>query len=295
MNTNELPKIGLGTWLMTDFDELHTSIKAALESGYHHIDTAQVYNNEYDIGLLLKELAVNRSDLFLTTKIAPANYQNYVKKSVEESLRRLQTNYLDLVLLHAEVEESLNEMAYTSLLDLKKAGVIRHVGVSNFSITGIQKLIAATDEKPYCNQIVCSPTTRPVELEKYCLVNGIHLTGYSILKPYFTPNPFYPTSGLTDREKEQLNHLCQNYSVSIGQLLNKWALTHGYHIIPKSSNPARVKENSSLDFELNATDMAIIDEMNRFSADQYKALVQEWDKQLTPEQLKNGLLYDKHF
>lgn len=267
MTIKELPLVGLGTWLLTDFDELKSSIKAAIDTGYQHIDTAQVYNNEYDIGIILKELEIDPSKLFLTTKVTPVNYQKYVKESVYESLRRLQVDSINLVLLHAEAaEESLNSSAYKELLELQAAGIIQHVGVSNFSIKGIQTLIAETGKVPYCNQIVCSPTTRSLDLEKYCQTQGIKLTGYSIIKPYFSPNPFYPESALTSAEKEQLDQLCENYSVSIAQLLNKWAIQHGYHVIPKSANPKRVRENFELDFEISETDMLLMDRMNRFTA-----------------------------
>ncbi|MBC1501551.1 aldo/keto reductase [Listeria weihenstephanensis] len=295
MTVKDLPEVGLGTWLLTDFDELKEAIQAAWESGYRHIDTAQVYNNEYDIGVILKDLALDRSELFLTTKIAPMNYKKHTKASVSESLVRLGTDYLDLVLLHAELGKELNLSAYQALLELQEEGIVRHVGVSNFSISGIQDLVEATGMKPYCNQIVCSPTTRPVELESYCLSEGILLTGYSILKPYFTPNPFYPESALTDAEKAELDALCEKYDVSIGQLLNKWALQHHYHVIPKSSKAERVRENYQLDFEIATSDMAIIDGMNRFSNTTYRDAVMTWENNITEEQLEHGLLYEKYF
>ncbi|MBC1474428.1 aldo/keto reductase [Listeria grandensis] len=295
MTVENLPNVGLGTWLLTDFDELKDAIQTARETGYQHIDTAQVYNNEYDIGVILKDLAIDRSELFLTTKIAPMNYKKHTKTSVHQSLQRLGTDYLDLVLLHAELNKTLNLSAYQALLELQKEGIIRHVGVSNFSIAGIQDLIEATGVKPYCNQIVCSPTTRSAELEAFCLSEGILLTGYSILKPYFTPNPFYPDSALTDTEKAKLDTLCKKYDVGIGQLLNKWALQHHYHIIPKSSNPKRVKENYQLDFDIATSDMSIIDEMNRYSAAEYREDVKKWENNVTEEQLENGLLYEQHF
>lgn len=295
MEITEIPKIGLGTWLLTDFSELEKSINSALNSGYRHIDTAQMYNNEYDIGHILRNQPIPRSELFLTTKIAPMNYRNHVSKSVHESLRRLQTDYLDLVLLHAEVNEVLNIKAYKDLIEMQKKGFIRHIGVSNFSIEGIEKLIQATGVKPYCNQIVCSPTTRPIELENYCLRNEIALTGYSILKPYFSPNPFYPESALTAEEKMILDQLCQKYNVSIGQLLNKWALQHSYNVIPKSSNPDRVEENYKLDFEINQLDLNSIDSMNRFTSNDYQESVKQWENQLTESMLEKGLLYEKYF
>ncbi|MBC6309850.1 aldo/keto reductase [Listeria sp. FSL L7-1582] len=295
MSIQDLPKVGLGTWLLTDFDDLKQSIQTAWKTGYRHIDTAQVYNNEYDIGVILKALEIDRSELFLTTKIAPPNYLKHTKASVSESLARLQTSYVDLILLHAELGETANLAAYQALLDLQMEGVVKHVGVSNFSISGIQKLVEETGVKPYCNQIVCSPTTRPLELEAYCLEEGILLTGYSILKPYTTPNPFYPDSALTSEEKVQLDDLCEKYDVNIGQLLNKWALQHDYHVIPKSKNPKRVEENYQLDFEILAQDMEIIDNMNRFSSQEYQESVKQWENQITEEQFETGLLYKEHF
>lgn len=295
MTIIDIPKIGLGTWLLTDFNELEQAINTALKVGYRHIDTAQMYNNEYDIGKILNNQSIPRSELFLTTKIAPMNYRKHVQKSVQESLRRLQTDYLDLVLLHAEISEELNRQAYQDLIALQKAGFIRHIGVSNFSIEGIESLIQETGVKPYCNQIVCSPTTRPIELEAYCLNQKIRLIGYSILKPYFSPNPFYPESALSEKEKGKLDQLCEKYEVGIGQLLNKWALQHEYHVIPKSSNPQRVEENFKLNFKISQVDMNQIDGMNRFTAKEYQENVKQWENQLTEAMLENGLLYEKYF
>ena len=292
----EMPQIGLGTWLLTDPKQLRQSINTALDIGYRHIDTAQMYNNEFDIGQIIKDYPIERNELFLTTKIAPVNYLYHVKESVEESLERLQTDYVDLVLLHAEVENSeINLKAYQELIALQNEGKITHIGVSNFSIEGINKIIDTFEVKPYCNQIICSPTTRPVELEKYCKENGIKLTGYSILKPYFEPNPFYPDSALTQGEKAILDGLCEKYDINIGQLLNSWAVSHGYHIIPKSSSPKRVEENFQINNSISVDDLLKIDSMNRFSAKEYKALVKHWGSSLTEEVYKKGLLYKKHF
>lgn len=295
MSKNKIPQIGLGTWLLTDFATLENVIETALNSGYRHLDTAQVYNNEYDIGEILTKQSVPRDEIFLTTKVAPQNYLNFTRQSVEESLTRLQTDYLDLVLLHAELTAALNLTAYKELIALQKEGKIKHVGVSNFSIEGIEQLIKETGVKPYCNQIVCSPTTRPVELEEYCIRQNIDLVGYSIIKPYFSPNPFYPDSALSTEEKEVLDEMCLKYQISIGQLLNHWAISHGYHIIPKSSNPSRVKENFHLNFSIDHEDLQTIDQMNRFTAKEYQEHVTEWETRITPEMLETGLLYTKHF
>lgn len=295
MNEKQLPQIGFGTWLLTDFPTLEKAIETALNTGYRHIDTAQVYNNEYDIGEILAKQSISRDELFLTTKVAPQNYLNFTRQSVEESLTRLQTEYLDLVLLHAELSPELNLAAYNELINLQKEGKIKHIGVSNFSIKGIENLINKTGVKPYCNQIVCSPTTRPIELEKYCLDHDILLVGYSIIKPYFSPNPFYPESALSAEEKATLDDMCTKYDINIGQLLNRWAISHHYHIIPKSSNPTRVEENFALDFSIDQKDLETIDQMNRFTAKEYQEQVASWEDRITPEALKTGLLYTKHF
>lgn len=295
MNKSKIPEIGLGTWLLNDFSTLELVIDTALRSGYRHIDTAQAYNNEYDIGKILNKQNLPRKELFLTTKVAPQNYLNFTRKSIEESLTRLQTNYLDLVLLHAELDSELNLKAYQELITLQKEGKIRYIGVSNFSIEGIEKLTQETGIRPYCNQIVCSPTTRPLELEEYCLNQNIHLIGYSIIKPYFSPNPFYPNSALNTKEKEKLDEMCIKYNISIGQLLNYWAISHNYHIIPKSSNPSRVEENFNLNFSIDPEDIKIIDTMNHFTAQEYQEHVTEWETRITPKMLEAGLLYKKHF
>ncbi len=295
MNEKQLPQIGFGTWLLTDFPTLEKAIETALNTGYRHIDTAQVYNNEYDIGEILAKQSISRDELFLTTKVAPQNYLNFTRQSVEESLTRLQTNYLDLVLLHAELSPELNLAAYQELINLQKEGKIKHIGVSNFSIAGIEHLVKETGVKPYCNQIVCSPTTRPIELEDYCLDHDILLVGYSIIKPYFSPNPFYPESALSTEEKAILDEMCAKYDINIGQLLNAWAISHNYHIIPKSSNPARVEENFALDFSIDREDLETIDQMNRFTAKEYQEQVASWEDRITPEALETGLLYTKHF
>lgn len=296
MKKKEIPQIGLGTWLLNDHNELKHSINTALDTGYRHIDTAQMYNNEFDIGQILKKYPIERQDLYITTKIAPVNYLYHVRKSVEESLRRLQLNYIDLVLLHAELDNSdINIKAYQELVSLQKEGKINHIGVSNFSIDGIKNITDNLGIVPYCNQIICSPTTRPVELETYCKDNKIKLIGYSILKPYFDPNPFYPDSALNQEEKNILDSLCKKYDINIGQLLNTWAVSHGYNIIPKSSDPRRVEDNYYISNLISLEDMLTIDSMNRFSSEEYKNLVKYWGKNLTEDMFEKGLLYKTHF
>lgn len=284
----KMTKIGFGTWLITEYDILYSVIKTALENKYKLIDTAQVYNNEQHIGKILKELNVNTDEIFITTKVTPINYRFHTRKSLEVSLKKLGVSKVNLVLLHAEIGDEDNLIAYKELITMQNEGIIEHIGVSNFSIEGIQKLEEVTGVKPYCNQIVLSPSTRAIQLENYCKKNDIKLIGYSILKPYFSPNPFYPNSGLKDEEKDILDKMCIKYDLSISQLLNGWALQNGYYVIPKSVKKERVIENYCEDVEIYHDDMNIINQMNRMTTAQYKEMVNSWKTQITPKMYEDG-------
>lgn len=281
-------KIGLGTWQLTDYEEMNAVVKAAIETGYRTIDTAQVYENEEMLGAIFEELNINTDDLFITTKISPINYRKHTTKSLVKSLKKLKLDKIDLVLLHAEIDKKDNLQAYKELLELQDKGIIKYVGVSNFSIEGIEDLIDATGKVPYCNQIVCSPTTRALELEEYCKEKNIALVGYSILKPYYAPNPYYAESGLSQDEKVIIDNLALKYNVNVGQLLNGWALQNGYHIIPKSSKVERVHENYNCKIRIDNDDMNIINEMNKLTSEKYKELVKSWKVNITDEQMEKG-------
>lgn len=283
-------KIGLGTWLITDYEELKETIKAANEFGYRTLDTAQVYNNEEMIGNIFEQLELNTDEWFITTKVTPLNYKNFTTKSVMESLKRLKIKTIDLVLLHAEIDLENSLRAYEELLELKNQGIIKNVGLSNFSIETIKILIEKTGEKPYCNQIVCSPTTRPIQLEEYCKENDIKLVGYSIMKPYFGANPFYENSEMTNKEKEMINQISSEYNISVAQLLNGWALQNGYYIIPKSTKKDRIYENLNSKINLNPEHMDVLNNMNRLNTEQYKNKVESWRDSITDEMFEVGYL-----
>ncbi len=296
----DIPKVGLGTWLLTDRDELKGSIKSAIESGYKHIDTAQVYNNEFQIGEILKELKVDMKDLFITSKVVPLNYEHTIE-STKESLRRLQMKQIDLMILHAAFYKDLNIKAFKDLVQLQKDGLVRHIGVSNFSIEALEEIHEATGVWPYINQVVLSPITRAIDLEKFCMDKGIKLVGYSIMRPYFEPNPFFENSGFTDDQKAVVETIAKSHKKDVGQVLNKWALQLGYHVIPKSSKAERVASNFLLnDFELTEEEMKTINSFNKFDDTKYAAFIDKWkemygDEKTIREMIKTGLLFDKNF
>ena len=132
----EFPKIGFGTWQIKD-EDVEKSIATAIEAGYKHIDTAQIYNNEYAIGKALEKLGKNNGEIFITTKIFPSNYRLFTYKSIQESIRRLRVKKIDLVLLHAPL--TINRAAdvvtaYKELIRARKDGLVDRIGVSNFNI-----------------------------------------------------------------------------------------------------------------------------------------------------------------
>ena len=264
-----LPKVGLGTWGLRG-KKVQPAIKAALEAGYKHIDTAIAYTNEKAIGKALENLNVKREDIFITSKIMPPHFSgNTPYKKTLRSIKRLKTDYIDLMLLHApftKKEKVLN--AYRKLLQAKKEGKVKHVGVSNFSIEHLKWIKEEFGEYPYVNQFIVAPTSRRVELEEFCKTNNINITGYSTMKSYFNPNPFYKGSGMTVAQKAVVDKIAMRYGKNAGQVLLKWSMQLGYHIIPKSANPARVATNMQLnDFELTQDEMKELNSWNTLSDD----------------------------
>lgn len=290
MKNKELPQIGLGTWLL-EAKNVDLALSTAKESGYNHIDTAQLYNNEYQIGQAVKKL---NYDCYITTKIWPLNYKNYTRKSFFQSLERLEMSKIDLVLLHWPLTDELNAKAYKELMTLREEGYVNNVGVSNFSIIQLEKLREEAGEYPYSNQIMFSPITQEKELIEFCRKNNIVVTGYSSIRPYY--NPRYEWQELKKEEKESIDLMADKYNKKPAQIILRWALEKGLTIIPKSMWSTRIKENIEiLDFKLTEDEIQIINNMNRPEISEMwnkKVIIKadEWDKKL-----EQGLLFDKNY
>lgn len=297
----EMPKVGLGTWLIQDSNVIAELIPGVLKNGYVHIDTAQIYNNEYPIGEAIKNSGVKREDIFLTSKVWPGNYRYHTTNSVHESLRRLSTEYIDLMILHATLNNEDNLIAFKELLELKKKGIIKYTGVSNFFQQDIDYLYEHTGVYPDFNQVHMSPTIRDLDLEKYCQERNIKLMAYSTLRPYFDPNPLFTNSAFNQEEKDYIDSLACKYNADAGQILNAWAILLGYHTIPKTVKVSRAISNlNSLNINLNQEEMDKISSFNRVPAGWYEKQIRNWEflpkssEQLEAMQ-KQGLLYDKFF
>lgn len=251
-NGVKIPKLGLGVFLMKDEYELVEAIKSAVEFGYRHFDTAKIYENEESVAKGLKEAGIAREDVFLTSKVW--NYdQGYeqTKIAFQESLDKLETDYLDLYLIHWPAEKFVD--TWRALIDLYEDGKIKAIGVSNFQIHHLEELKNEGLLQPMINQIETHPEFPQNELHAYMKENGI-------LHEAWGP--------LGQGKSELLNHpilaeIGQKYFKTPAQVVLRWHLERGEVIIPKSVHRNRIKENSELfDFSLTQEDRTKIDSLN---------------------------------
>ena len=266
----KFPEIGLGTWEVRKQSVLNEVIGAAYKTGYRHIDTANAYMNEKRIAKAIAFNNIDRKNLFITSKVWNFDFSGRkAYKAVQRTLKKLNTDYVDLMLLHTPFATKENRInAYKNLMEARKNKLVNKVGVSNFNIEQLKEIKEATGEFPFCNQIILSPTIRRLELEQFCKKNKIILTGYSVLRSYFNPNAFYTGSGMNEKQRKYIDDIAKKYKKNIGQVLSKWALQNGYHIIPKSSKSSRVISNFNLeDFQLLKAEMEKINSFNTLKND----------------------------
>ena len=252
-----IPCVGYGTWQTPDGDVARESVKYAIQAGYRHIDTAAVYGNEVSVGQGIKESGVDRSGLFVTSKVW--NEERGYEKTMaafEKTLKDLQLDYLDLYLIHWPASESqfdnwkeLNLGTWKAMTELYKAGRIRAIGVSNFCIHHLEPLME-TEVKPMVNQIEYHPGQMTKDVVDYCQANDILVQAWSPLG-----------SGRLLKD-ETLQAIADGYGKSIAQLCIRWELQHGVLPLPKSITPSRIEDNTSVfDFVISDEDMAKIDAM----------------------------------
>lgn len=253
-NGYPMPKVGLGVYKITD-DEMNVSVATAIDAGYRAFDTAYFYKNEIALGNALKKADIPREDLFITSKLWN-DYQGY-DRTIEfftKSIENLGTDYLDLFLIHWPCEaDDLFIESYKAMEALYEAGRIRAIGVCNFKQHHLEKLMSETDIVPAVNQIEVHPYFNQQELQAYCDSKDIAVTAWM---------PLMRNRGLL--EHEVILKLAERYEKTPAQIVLRWHLAHNRLIIPKSKTPERIKENYDIfDFNLELTDIAEIDAMNR--------------------------------
>jgi diketogulonate reductase-like aldo/keto reductase len=241
----EMPLLGLGTW-QSEGNEAELAVAAALELGYTHIDTATGYGNQAEVGRALSGRDMDRDAVFLTTKLPP-DHAGRERQTLMESLAELHTDHLDLWLIHWPPNKQATPATWEQFIAARDEGLVRNIGVSNYSIAQIDELIAATGEAPAVNQIPWSPGDYDAELVAEHERRGVKVEGYSPFKR-------------TDLEDPVLTAIAEAHGVSTRQVVLRWHIDHGVVVIPKSTNPERIKQNLDvLGFSLSADELAQID------------------------------------
>lgn len=277
-NGDIIPQFGLGTWLSKP-NEVYDAVIEAIKVGYRHIDCAYIYRNEKEIGEAFKFAfetgLVKREELFVTSKLWNSYHQpEVVEDAMRKSLEDLQLDYLDLYLMHwplafkseqaqsaadlYSLEDMPLEKTFAAMVELKKKGLVRHVGVSNFSVHKLKKLIAS-GEKPEMNQIEIHPYFQQDELIQFCKVNEILVTAYS---------PLGSRHLMTNEESIAKNSvivdIAKKHSCSPAQVILAWGMQRDVIVIPKSVNSERIKENfGAVSVNLDSEDMDKITSLNR--------------------------------
>ena len=258
-NNVSIPELGFGTWQTPNGDVAVSAVKKALEVGYRHIDTAQGYKNEDSVGQAIKESGIPREEIFLTTKLWNENHSyDLVLSSFEESLKKLQTNYIDLFLIHwpnpvkfRDNWQSANAETWRAMEELYQAGKIKAIGVSNFLPHHFEELKKTATIFPMVNQIFLAPGELQKEVVSYCKEHNVLLEAYS---PLGTGKIF---------DVPEMQELSDKYGKTIAQIAIRWSLQHGFLPLPKSVTPSRIEENLAVfDFELSDEDMQRIDQLD---------------------------------
>ncbi len=252
---NTIPQLGLGVWQAKDGSEVKQAVLSAINAGYRLIDTAAIYGNEQGVGDAIRESGVAREDLFITTKLwnGDQGYES-AHKAFEASLEKLGLDYIDLYLIHWPVPEYDKYVeTWKALEELKASGRVKSIGVCNFNVDHLEKLLNESDVAPAVNQIELHPRLQQRELRDFCESKGIHIESWS---------PIGGTGGdLLDDPTIKI--IADKHSKSAAQIVIRWHTQLGLIVIPKSVHEERIKQNADVfDFELDNDDMAKISALN---------------------------------
>ena len=241
-NGVEMPVLGLGVY--QSGRDTYNAVRYALDTGYTHIDTASIYENEQEVGKAIKDSGINRKDIFLTTKLWTTDMRSHkTKEAFEKSLSLLGMDYVDLYLIHWPVE---NEYIYSYKVmeNLYSQGKTRAIGVSNFLVHHLENLIKNVDILPAVDQFECHPYLTSTNVLNKCFELGIN------------PESWSPIAKGKIMQDVELQDLSTKYSRTVSQIVLKWQLQRGSIIIPKSVHKERIIENSRIfDFDLLPEDM----------------------------------------
>ncbi|AIS62082.1 aldo/keto reductase [Listeria ivanovii] len=251
-NGVEMPRLGFGVWKVKDGDEAVNSVKWAIEAGYVSIDTAAAYKNEEGVGQAIKESGVNREDLFVTTKLwnAEQGYESTLA-AFDESLRKLELDYVDLYLIHWPVKGKFKDTwrAFEKLYNDKR---VRAIGVCNFHEHHLKELMEDAEITPMVNQIELHPELTQEPLRNYCEEHNIVVEAWS------------PLGNGKLLDNAEIKAIAETHEKSVAQVILRWDLQIGVVTIPKSVHQERIVQNADIfDFELTEAEVAKISALNK--------------------------------
>jgi diketogulonate reductase-like aldo/keto reductase len=246
-----MPRLGLGTWLLNG-PAIEPAVRAAFESGYRRIDTASAYENESELGAALKGCQIPREELFLTSKVWISEQgRGITVQACQRSLERLGLSYLDLYLLHWPVAQK-SLWAWEDMEKLLADGLVKAIGVSNFQKRHLDEVIKLGGTKPMVNQIELHPLLTQESLSEHCGRQGAVVEAYA------------PLARGKLKKNQALLKIARKHSRTVAQVILRWHFQSGRAFIPKSSDPARVKENADIfGFLLSPEDMAVVTKQNQ--------------------------------
>lgn len=248
-NGIQIPVLGLGVWKTAPGKETENAVLAALKAGYRHIDTAAIYHNEADVGAAIRKSGIPRKEIFITTKLWNADHDD-PEDALDQSLRSLHVEYVDLYLIHWPVEK-LRANTWKTMERLYNEGVCKAIGVSNYTLKHMKELLLEAEVKPAVNQVEFHPYLYQKELLDFCQSKGIIVEAYS------------PLAHGKKLDDPKLMELAKKYGKTCAQIMIRWALQKGMVALPKSKTKERIEENAHVfDFEIKEADMKKLDALH---------------------------------
>ena len=263
-NGVQIPRLGLGTWFIAD-DKAARAVRDAVEVGYRLIDTAQAYGNERGVGEGVRTCGLPRKDLFVTSKVAAeAKTYEAAARSIDETLDKMGLDYLDMMIIHSpqpwtefRVEKRYfaeNKEVWRALEDAYAAGKLRAIGVSNFLQDDLENLLEDCRIKPMVNQILLHITNTDRALLEYCRAQGILVEAYS------------PIAHGEALKNPAITQMAEKYGVTPAQLCIRYVLQLGTVALPKTANPAHMRDNAVVDFQISPEDMHTLETMEKIES-----------------------------
>jgi len=246
-NGARIPIVGLGTWELRG-RTCARAVEQALRLGYRHIDTAEMYDNEREVGEGLRASGVKRDDVFITTKVWPSHFApRELERAAKESVARLRVSQVDLLLLHWPSEQIPLSETMPALCKMKQVGLTRHIGISNFTVALVQQAVRLASEPLVTNQIECHPYLDQSKVIAACRQHGISITAYSPI-----------ARGRASSDKV-LKRIGQAHGKTASQVALRWLIGRSIVVIPRTSKVERLAENLALfDFELTHAEVGEI-------------------------------------